>query len=702
LFNHLVNFNSAFTGRSTQIDHNCTIDTIAKLPEDYPLLHQIGESLCVHCINRQYAMESHLAGDCLGVTVVDAATLLSELSAAQRLDSIRSVVKRRLTKQLLPTPTGVYLALLVALRVTELTCESIDQLFAQETSGAYQDAGVCRPCRRKMKKDFTGPNEHSLSDLAPIIDMSTNYLQKLDAFRDYATLITALIQMSSFCNETGDLVIHRCLLASAALFEVYMREILGKLNAANFSYAPRPARYAKGNVKEAVVGTVSGPILGHHQILILNCVVCSDEEMEPRLAFMSYKDNLCWMNDWAMPNREDGDIFAAVTALTTIDSQANHVKSCAPVHEYPWRARNETGNKLTQWLTKLDYVCKDISNSSLTHTGALCAMNDWLRMVIVASTAYGTYGFWPSPRWIPSSAYAENVCATIGAMIRGWAIDHDSEASIGEHNMLNWMCRDCSTSVTREVLGPANAMAVRDDFTMRIAWGPQTYFYFSPRHVGIARRVDNLLEKGVHSSCHIPVRPVTPSCSPIAAGDSVPVMVTKILALIGVELVDFRFGDLGEEEWDCCPRICLMCQFDGFRAQLFMVSSGATRLATRIPDRYRAQLTDLVNTYGFRLFPAVQVRSLVLCTCLSKWKADVMSYGYAEGGTRCGQSDCSITTHHPSFDGLSTITRKAECEETTVKEILLCQARLEATSYAQHTGQKPWLDVVSEPLRALT
>ena len=282
-------------------------------------------------------------------------------------------------------------------------------------------------------------------------------------------------------------------------------------------------------------------------------------------------------------------------------------------------------------------------------------------------------------------------------MARGWAVDHDSEASIREHNSLNWACKDCSTALTSEVLGPVNARATRDDSIMRYAWGPQTYFFVGLRHHGFARRVDNLREKSTNLAYHKPARQITPYCAPIIAGDRVPIIVAKLLALCGIRLDDCHF-DLGEKEWNCQPRMCSECQFDGYRAQLFMVSVGAARLAAGIlVHDQRQRLVRLIDTYGYRLVPAVQTRSLVLCPCFPRWTSDVMSQAYADAGTSCGQSDCSIPASPCQSSGLSVAD---EHHNVALTEALLCQALVEAESYANGKGQKEWFDFVSNPFRS--
>ncbi|KAJ5570437.1 uncharacterized protein N7459_009867 [Penicillium hispanicum] len=639
----------------------------------------------------------------------EAATLQKQLCAAQDLDSVRSVVIRELLSQPTPTRIGVRLALMVALRVTELVCQSVDRLLerpASGTRGAFHDSGMYRPCRRG-NGDHRVPvdNEQGLRELFSMIDIATNYLQKLGAFDDYASVITRLVQVSSFHHDSDDLIVHRCLLASHALAEGYVGAKQSELSAADYPHGAQPVRYPKDDVKQAVLRTVSGPILGHHQILTCNSAMCFDSGMNPKLAFVSYKENLCWLVDWALAHREDGDILATLTTIvgsnSAIPSTANagrlsHESLPTQGKDLSWRVRNEVGSEFTQWLANMDQVVKESTNPSLIHTGVLCTVGDLVRKVLVASVAYGSWQFWPTPRPLTFHDYTELVCAFIGAMVRGWAIDHDTEASIREHNSLNWVCKDCSTALTSEVLGPANARATRDDSIMRLAWGPQTYFFVGLRHHGFARRVDNLREKNTDLVYHKLVRRITPYCSPIVAGDNVPIIVTKLLALCGIQLVDFH-DDLGEKEWDCQPRMCSKCQFDGYRAQLFMVSVGVARLAAMVLDHDQSQpLVRLMDNYGYRLFPAVQTRLLVLCPCIPRWTSDVMSQAYADAGTSCGQSDCSLPASQCHNNGLSMADGY---NDNPLTEALLCQAFTEAESYANKTGQHEWLDTVSKPLR---
>lgn len=148
-----------------------------------------------------------------------------------------------------------------------------------------------------------------------MIDVATEYLQKLGAFDDYASVINRLVQVSCFHHDNDDLIVHRCLLASHALAEGYIAAKQSKLSAADYPHGAQPVRYPKDDVKQAVLRSVRGPILGHHQILTCNSAMCFDPGMHPRLAFISYKENLCWLVDWALAHREDRDILPILNSI---------------------------------------------------------------------------------------------------------------------------------------------------------------------------------------------------------------------------------------------------------------------------------------------------------------------------------------------------------------------------------------------------
>ncbi|KAI9368343.1 hypothetical protein BJX61DRAFT_537328 [Aspergillus egyptiacus] len=538
---------------------------------------------------------------------MDYATLQTQLCAAQDLDSVQSVVKHELPAQPTPTRMGVRLALMVALRVAELVCQSIDRLLEQpdsETTGASHDTGMYRPCRRG-NGDHHVPvdNEQGLQGLIPMIDVVTDYLEKLGAFDDYASVVTRLVQVSSFHHDNDDLIVHRCLLASHALAAGYIAAKQSELSAADYPHGALPVRYPKDN------------------IITCNSGMCFDAGMRPRLAFISYKENLCWLADWALAHREDGDILPMINSIVGSNSATTPTANSG--------VRNKVGSQFTRWLAKMDHVVKESTNPSLTHTGVLCTVGGLVRKVLVASVSYGSWQFWPIPRQMTFDDYTKLVCAYIGAM------------------------------------------------------SPQTYFFIGLRHHGFARRVDNPHETKTDSaSYHMPVRQITPYCSPIAAGDDIPVFITKLLALCGIQL------------WGFQPRMCSKCQFDGYRAQLFMLSVGVARLAAMVLDHdQRRPLVRLMDTYGYRLFPALQARLLVLCPCVPRWTSDVMSQAYADAGTSCGQSDCSIPASQCHSSELPVT------EEHNLTEALLCQALAEAETYANKTGQKEWFDTVSKPFR---
>lgn len=479
-------------------------------------------------------------------------------------------------------------------------------------------------------------------------------------------------------------------------------EMQSRLVAEEYYFAPCPARYGKDDVKNDVALSASGPILGNHQVLTHLLPTCAHADMTPKLAFTSYRDQFCYLEDWATANREDGDAPELLGSVITLNKSFETLFAKHPTYNCPWRARNKIGTELTRWLAKFDHTTKDSSNAYLTHTGILCTSHAWVRKVMVVSISYGSYGLWPAPFDLAMEDYAEVVCAYIGAMWRGWSVDHDVEASIGEHNAMNWLCRTCATATAREVFSPANANAPRKCHILRLAWTPQSYFYFGLRHHGFERRVDNLLESNssLSSSHRSLFQQVAPVYSPIASGDNVSTIVTKLLGMCGMRVVD-DIGDLGDKDWACHPRICSTCDFENSRSQLFMISVGAARLAVMLPRNCRPHFIHLIDMFGLRLFPALQARILCQCPCVPEWLADVIAHGYTEAGTRCGQSDCTVqcgSENHGLLPSSPGSNEGTTIDDTSLRSMLLNQAMEEAARYAEKSGQMEWLEVVSQPL----
>lgn len=630
---------------------------------------------------------------------------IEQLESSADIASIRAVLNDHHVAAFPATISGVHQALTVALRVVVLICDSIDDLITDQATGAFHDTRAYRPCLRCTGSGFQIQSQSVLSDLTSIIHVSTEYLLRLGLFADYATLIVSkLMSASAFGAENDDLLIHRCLMACHALSEVYAMESQSRLVAEEYHLAPCAARYGKDDVKNDVALSASGPILGNHQIMTLNFPTCTHADMKPKLAFTSYRDNFCWFEDWATANREDGDAPALLSSVITLNRSFETVFAKHPIYNCPWRARNKIGTELTRWLAKLDHTTKDASNAYLTHTGILCTSHVWVRKLMVASISYGSYGMWPAPLDLALEDYAEVVCAYIGAMWRGWSVDHDVEASIGEHNAMNWLCRSCAMATARECFSPANAKAIRKKHILRLAWPLQSYFYFGLRHHGFERRVDNLLETSTSlSSSHRRLfQQIAPVYSPIVSGDNVSTIVTKLLGICGMMIVD-DIGDLGDKNWACHHRICSKCDFENSRSQLFMISVGAARLAVTLPKDCRPHFIHLIDTFGLRLFPALQARILCQCHCVPEWLADVMAHAYTEAGTRCGQSDCTIQSDSRKDDLLPFLPGSNKgtvppIGDISLRSVLLNQTMAEAAKYAERSGQLDWLEIVSQPL----
>jgi hypothetical protein len=592
---------------------------------------------------------------------------------------------------------------LVAARVCLLVCARIDALLADPASrggGAVADTAIYRGCTARPGPAGMAGVDAQLRECAAIADEVEAFVRSVGMLDSYSALVADLVNAPIFALD-DDLILHRCMLTWHTVAETYMRALQGRV-------VPEPGQdgyeascYAKGDVKSAIVRTARGPVLGHHQVLTQMTIICSDPKMDPYTAFVSYKENLCWFNDWATANRTDGDIMAAIDTVMTA-KDASHRKDERP-GALKWRSRNAAGERFTVWLASMDHATKDVSNGSLLHTGILCGVSETARKLTVTCVCYGSYHFWPVPTQMSLDDYAVYVCACVGEMQRGWAIDHDSEAAISEHNLLNWVCPACSARASRDSLSTASAAAARQPQEMRIAWGPHSYFYYGLRHQGFRRRVDNLRAR-LAPGAQIPISArISAEYSPIASGDPLPVIVGKLLALCGAEPSGDGawFEDLDMAAWTCKPRICPECSFTGQDAQLFMIAVGCARLAARLPDAYRNEFIRLMDAYGFRLFPAVQARMLVLCDCVAQWMADVMSSGYDDAGTTCGQSPCRLTASDapPPGQDITSTDENDRYSGQLLRDLLLAQAQTEAEQYAKTTGRTAWLDIVSHPLR---
>lgn len=635
--------------------------------------------------------------------------LVRMLSNVENLEELRVQAPRVLTEK-----CDVMTRLAVAARVCKLVCDGIHELWQRDPegrTGAVRDTLLCRGCHGATRETSrSGGNETWLSELMPVASKVSEYLTVLGEFQRFASLVSELVEASMFAQDGEDLIIHRSLFAWHAVMETYMRMLQGEVVPSHRQNGHNASRYDKGDAKDAVVRTALGPVIGHHQLIALTCATFSDSGMSPREAFMTYRENMVWVHDWATAHRADGGIVQELFDAFNMTSAVTEEHRCGPrVRGYVWEERNYFGERFTAWLARLDHTTRATSQAFLLHTGVLCRASEPIREMTMVCVSYGSYGFWGMRRELHGTDSLKFVCACIGEMLRGWAIDHDTEAAVSEHSLLNWLCVACATRSSQEALSPINAAAEREDWEMRIAWGPQTYFFFDIRHHGLMRRMDNLraLQAGQpDSDVHFAAAPRT--CDPIKSGDTVPTMVTKLLALSGLSLTTDGSGrglDLDPARWECHPRICPECSFEGDREQLFMISLGCARLAAALPEGQRRRFALLVEKYGFRLFPAVQVRLLVQCDCVPRWTADVMSSGYRDAWTACGQNACLLTgadasAPPPATDGAS-LDEDDEYGGELLHKVLLRQAHAEARQYATRTGRRDWLDVVSAPISAL-
>jgi hypothetical protein len=613
--------------------------------------------------------------------------LVRELADVRTLSSLRPVAARVLRDR----PTSAC-RIAVAAWVGIEICMRVDGLRATRGySGVSMDTAIYPGCCRVMHDDAVerGPWMREMVDAAASVVAELAGFGMLDS---YESMLNGLVTAGAFDTESDDLVAHRCLLALHAVTETHLRVLQGRLGPVRGVDGRGAARYEKGNARTALLETARGPILGHHQLLTLNCPTCSHAAMGAKKAFVSYRENLCWLTDWDTASRGDSGTFAALEIEAGADLADD---------TWMWRRRNAIGAPFNAWLARLDHAGKQATGGRWLHTGVLCdCVSSAGRKLAMVSILYGSYHFWPVDRALTLDDYAVYVCASIGEMLRGYTIDHDAEAGIDEHSLYNWLCVDCAKRASQDGLSHANARAPREDWEMRIAWGPQSYFYCSLRHQGFRRRVDRLAGRdGQVEVSEIPARG-----EPIRSGDPLRMIIRRLLARIGVEVGGpvLAAFEVDLDRWRVAPRLCAECGFDGDRAQLYMLAIGCARLAASLPARHRDALVALIDTYGFRLFPALQVRMLVQCSCTAQWLADVMSAGYDDAGRSCGQTACLATD--PVWRPVARATAAEDAADggRSWRERLLAQAFDEARRYARDTGKTGWLGVVSRRLSAVT
>ncbi|WP_437819606.1 hypothetical protein [Sorangium sp. So ce1078] len=632
------------------------------------------------------------------------------------LDDLPSV-RRRAAALLGDERTGCLEARLMAAgRVCVLVCSGIDALRSAEgadSRGAvldttYYDGCVRRASHRAAERLEDGRS--TAAALRELADAANRVLAQLpaigmaDGFRE---LIEDLLDIATFREDGDDLMVHRCLLAWHAVTEAYMRFCQGQATRRPGQDGRGASRYPKQDIKADVVSSLTGPILGHHQNVVPNCAFGAAGK-PPGEAFAAYSENLCWMADWETAGRSDGDTIALVDKLLGPrwrEDAPNRGASSPQKVRIAFR-RNAIGEGLTRWIAQLDRADKDTSQAWLLHSGVLCEAADAVRKATIVCIGYGSFHCWSTPHEMSLDDYVLAACAMAGEMVRGWAVDHDTEADISEHNLLNWWCLDCAIHASEDVLSPRNAAGQRENWEMQLAWGTQTYFWFSPRHQGAARRIDNYCARLPQPPLQVPVERVPPECEPVQSGDSTAQIVRKLLALCGLraDVPEHEWTRLlATDPWDCQPRICPQCAFDGDRDQMFMISVGCTRLAALLPQEERRLLAHLLDTYGYRLFPAVQSRLLNLCHCVCQWSADVLAVGYQESGITCGQSPCRLTAAVPD----AAVPDAADLDARLyprgpLLDRMLQQARVEAETYTRNTGRGDWLAVVSRPLPSRT
>ncbi|WP_143023037.1 hypothetical protein [Lentzea jiangxiensis] len=628
---------------------------------------------------------------------------LTSFACASDLDELRNLHVNYMS-QAVEKAEKLRSAALLSGRVCLLICDEIDILRASgKNLGATHDTSIYASCVRELARSepASGGVEDDLKNLVEVANRVADFLADIGLLDVFVDHVAGLLNIDAIRSEVDDLLLHRCLHVWYMFSETYLRGLLASLDPAVHVDGSGAAGYEKGNVNQTVLDCATGPPLGHNQYLSPLVATCFSPEMSLRAGFLSYADSIItYMPDWESLPRDRGISSSITSAFGEAVERGRRDFSGSDDPEWIWLRRNSIGNLSLRWFANLDSAVTS-ANASLLHTGILCNLSESIRKASMISLGYGQFGLWPVPRLLSLPDYGRYGSAALGEMLRGWTSDHDSEAAIGEHSPLNWLCVDCATVASRDCMSRDNALGLRAPWEARIAWAPHPFNFLGGRHQGLRRRTDS-----IRARTDLPAVAVTRaapiSCTPIEADDQINIVVTKLLALVGLSPEPGLVGRLDMQGWGIEPRVCAECDFAGRRAQMFMLSVGCARLGALLPDELMKSWTQLVEKYAYRLFPAVQVRLLVQCDCVPLWVADVLTGGYEDAGTSCGLSPClasrnpmpsTVMWDHPDED--------EQYDETLLRKRLLDQAAIEARSYAEIMVKNDWLSVVTQPISNL-
>jgi hypothetical protein len=365
----------------------------------------------------------------------------------------------------------------------------------------------------------------------------------------------------------------------------------------------------------------------------------------------------CRLFDWDVEGREDREA-GRIAEMVVPAYGPDHVDTNPTITEdvIIAREKNRVGCLWSTWDTVTENALMTGKVRKLArHSGFFChRLPDTVREVFVVVTSYFSFGFWPSGDWHDVAGVWHEMTSYIGSMVRGNMVDHDTESDIGEHNGQNWICKTCADGVLEWSTRVQTVPPKRTVVDQRLAWGPQTYFYNSRRHSGLARRVYSrkfLSHPGIQWGV---VTSIQPHTHPIAAPlrfESLNSIILYMLNLAGftVESADLALlsaampPTVNPTKLGLCDSNCAAgLDLQSLGLEMMIYGHGLMVMAAMLPEPARRRFCWEMDGYSTRAFPTLYSRMISTCECSAYWIERVLQLGYGWALGTCGCDNCDL------------------------------------------------------------
>lgn len=351
--------------------------------------------------------------------------------------------------------------------------------------------------------------------------------------------------------------------------------------------------------------------------------------------------------DWDVAGRDD-NFPAHFAAMVASDNDSGVEPAADTVLKVINREKNRIGCLVTRWDTATENVLilEKPERKLARHSGWLCKQPDIIREIVAVTASYFQFGFWPSGDWTNVRDLWWDLAAYTGSMTRGWMLDHDTEADIGEHNGMNWVCKYCTLRILERATSLEMSKPLRTVRHQRLTWGPQPYFFYSRRHSGMARRV---YSTKFFSRPEIPWGVVDATIFDRAVTASTRANSLDALILHLLNLAGYTVDDMGVDriaavmpaiDSPCSLGVCAVCEYAGMGLDMMMYGRGAMVIAALVKEPVRRRFIWEMDGYGGRAFPKLFSRMLTGCSCTPYWMESSLQLGYEWGFSDCGSDSC--------------------------------------------------------------